>query len=474
MREVKRRVESNFWDWKRVMDNVEQWAEEQFGQVGLGDQRRTERVVWMAARMAARPMGSLPQQMGDWRGLKAAYRLLDNAAVSHEALSRPHWEQTRQQASMEGQTVLMVSDITELDYSPHPSVKGLGPIGNHRGQGLMVHNTLAIVPETKAVIGLAYQQVWIRDQVVYSKTESRAQRRQRDNRQSRKWGQAGVAVGRPPATTRWVYVADRESDLFEFFHSILDTGAAFCVRAQHDRRVMDGETMGIHLMQMMRALPAQGERELRLPAQRGQAERTATLSVSWYTLTLVPPRGEVDKRPVTVTVVRTWEAQPPQEGVPLEWLLLTSVVVNTLDEALERMEWYTARWVVEEYHSCLKTGCQIEAHRLQERLRLERLLAFLSIMAVRLLQLRDLARQSPQVLALTLVEPLLVQVMAQHLLTDPRHLSASQFWQGVASLGGFPGRKSDGRPGWKRLWVGWLYLLQLAQGVRLAQSLPPL
>ena len=96
---------------KRVVDNIQQWAEELFGQVGLGDQRRTERVVWMAAR----PMGSLPQQMGDWRGLKAAYRLLDNAAVSHEALSRPHWEQTRQQASMEGQTVLMVSDITEVN-----------------------------------------------------------------------------------------------------------------------------------------------------------------------------------------------------------------------------------------------------------------------------------------------------------------------------------------------------------------------
>ena len=157
----------------------------------------------------------------------------------------------------------------------------------------------------------------------------------------------------------------------------------------------------------------------------------------------------------------------------LEWLLLTSVPVEQLVDALERLDWYTCRWKVEEYHKCLKTGCRMELSQLRTGPRLKRLLGFLAILAVRMLQLRDLARSSPDQPAIRTVQPILVQIMAQHEKLDPRTMTTKTFWHAVAKLGGFPDRRSDGEPGWRRLWDGWMQLLSWVEGVRLASNLPP-
>ena len=116
----------------------------------------------------------------------------------------------------------------------------------------------------------------------------------------------------------------------------------------------------------------------------------------------------------------------------------------------------------------------MEKRRLQTAQRLHRLLAFLSILAIRLLQLRDLARSKPNLKAVQVVQPLLVQIMASRTHADPNLMTAHQFWHAVAQVGGFPQRNSDGEPGWQRLWHGWLRLLDWAEGVALANGLPPI
>lgn len=174
------------------MDTEAVWAVEQLGPVVLGDKRRTQRAVEMGQAMARRPGDGLVKQMGDWNGQRGAYRLLDNEAVSHEALSAPHWAATRQRSGQSGRVVLMVQDITELDYSGHEATEGLGPIGDHQGRGLLVHNPLAIEPSQRQVIGLAYQQGWVREETVHKGQETRAARQQRTQRQSQRWVKACV------------------------------------------------------------------------------------------------------------------------------------------------------------------------------------------------------------------------------------------------------------------------------------------
>jgi hypothetical protein len=114
----------------------------------------------------------------------------------------------------------------------------------------------------------------------------------------------------------------------------------------------------------------------------------------------------------------------------------------------------------------------MEDRRLQEAQRLERLLAFLSILAVRLLQLRGWTRTQPNLKAIEAVQPLLVQIIATRIDHDPHTLTLPQFWHSVAQVGGFPQRASDGEPGWQRLWHGWLRLLDWAEGGTLANDLP--
>jgi hypothetical protein len=128
---------------------------------------------------------------------------------------------------------------------------------------------------------------------------------------------------------------------------------------------------------------------------------------------------------------------------------------------------------VEEYHSCLKTGCQIEQSQLREGACLQRLLGFLAILAVRLLELRDFARRQADRRAIEVIEPVLVQIIAQRESLDPQKMKVGTFFYAVARVGGFPARRSDGEPGWKRLWHGWLRLLDWAEGYQLALHLPP-
>lgn len=101
----------------------------------------------VGAALAANPAASLPEQMLNWGELKAAYRLLAEADVSHAALSQPHWEKTQKQAaSSNAAVILFVQDTSELDDSRQKQTKGLGHIGDSKGRGLMLHSCLAVIP----------------------------------------------------------------------------------------------------------------------------------------------------------------------------------------------------------------------------------------------------------------------------------------------------------------------------------------
>jgi len=185
------------------------------------------------------------------------------------------------------------------------------------------------------------------------------------------------------------------------------------------------------------------------------------------------PHHSARKPPLTVWLVRVWEAEPPEGVEPLEWILLTSVPTLTVEDAWARVEWYTCRWLAEDYHQCLKTGCSLEQRQLQTYDGLIRLLGFLALIAVRLLQLRELARLEPERLATDAVPRDVVRVVAYLAGVPLSTLTLGAFWRTVAQRGGYQGRKGDGPPGWKTLWRGWLEIQTLLEGIHLAARLPP-
>ncbi len=437
--------------------NPKSWAEQTFGGVRLHDLRRTKRAVQAASKLAENPLGSLPAQMQTWKETKALYRRLPEPDVTCAALMQPHLQQTREQANA-SPVVLLVQDTTDIDLSHRRKISGVGQIGNERGRGFFVQTVLAVRPQTREVLGCMAQEPFVR--IPAPEGEQRSQRRKRQERETDVWIRQVQSIGTPAAGSMWVHVGDRGADMFPFFQACQTTKTPFLVRAAQNRRVQQDEEEITYALLRVRSWPSQASRAFEVPARHGHQARSTQLQLAFGQMTLLPPRNEprAGQEPVTVWVMRVWEEQAPEGEEPLEWILLTSVPTTTLAQAWERVDWYAYRWLVEDYHQCLKSGCRIEARQLQSVDGLMRLLGLLSPLAVRLLQVRALAREEPERPAHEVIEPLMLAVLAQRSGHSPATMTVGTFWTEVARLGGYLARSHDGPPGWRTIWKGWLSL----------------
>jgi hypothetical protein len=452
------------------------WAALTYGGVALGDARRTARLVATMSAVAAQPTASLPQQLRAPAALKATYRLLHEADVSAPAILDPHLTATRA-AAQEQPLVLFVQDASHLDYSAHRATTGLGPLGDGRKQGLILQSALAVLPADGTVLGLAASEVFAR--VPAPRQGERTEERQQRPRESDVWARLVEQIGPPPPGVQWVHVADRGSDVFTFFAACRAQGTQVLLRAAQDRCITTEDGELDYLCLTARDVVMQDSRPFAVPARPktskhpARTARTTTLAIAWTALTVEPPFHTRQQEPLPAWVIHTWERDPPpEEPEPLEWILLTTVPTTTVAEAWERVDWYTRRWLVEDFHQALKTGCRMEQTQLRDGTAIMRLVGMLSPVAVRLLQLRHAARTAPQQPATAVVEARVVQVVA-HLTGQAPALTCGQFWRSVARLGGHQGRTGDGDPGWRTVWRGWQYVATILRGVELAADLPP-
>lgn len=450
------------------LSEPEAWALDQFGTAELGDARRTKRLVKLASQMAVNSSGSIPQQTGNTADMKAAYRLFSADAVTHESICRPHFERTRAAAG-QMPLVFLVQDGAQLNFTTHPHCEGLGPIGRGRMRGLHQQNVLAVDPAARLPIGLMYQKHPRR--AIRSRKHDRAAKRRVPlaERESYWWVQAIEAIGSPPPGSRWVHVGDRGEDLFGVYDACRRTGTDWLIRAAHDRKI---DTPGgpDHLMSYARRLPRLAGRSLEVRDPNRHTTRPVELSVSAGPVTLIPARFEpeyANREPVSCWVVRVWETEPPRGRDPLEWILLTSLVCDTPQTALFAAQGYSLRWMIEEFHKCEKTGCQVEARRLESVDRLEPLVGLLSVLAVWLLKLKYVARDDPRQPACVLFDEPMIRVMARYLKQPAADLTVGAFWRGIGRLGGHVGRKGDGPVGWLRAWRGWQHFQLMMLGAQL-------
>lgn len=449
------------------------FGQEHFGGARLGDVRRERRLVALANQMAKHPGGSLPDKVNSPANLKGLYRLMDSETVTHEEVLRPHVSRTLDRMWAHEGVVLVLHDTTELDYSGLTSLKDeLGQIGNGGGRGYKCHNSLAVAAESREVFGLTNQILFCRPRV--PKGEKKSARRQRATRESRLWKQGSKALPAAPKGRLWVDVADRGADTTEFLDFEESHDKKYLVRSQHNRWVLrghDGETQRVKIHDYLRSVPEAGRRTVKVPARSGQPARTATVGVAWAPVRVLPPRqprGEERGTPLAVWAVRVWELDPPANvKEPLEWILLTNVPVETFEDACQRLDWYACRWIVEEYHKAMKTGCDIEKMEFTSQDRLQPAIALVSVLAILLLTLRDSSRRSDanERPARDLIPPEYVTVLSAWRFQDPaRDLTLHDFYFALARLGGHQNRKRDHPPGWLVLWRGWTQLHAMTEG----------
>jgi hypothetical protein len=461
------------------------WAQAQFSKAQLGDTRRARRLVQVAAAMALDPAGSIPRQNRHAAGIKGAYRLFDGQRVTFESVSQPHWDQTRLSASRRPVT-LMLQDTTWLSYLDHPATLGLGRFGNDSGLGLLLHSVLAVEPQPGGigrVLGIAYARLWARDDEVIGTGKKRAKKRSSDDRESMRWAAALREIGAAPTRGRFIHVGDRESDIFDLYEQSMALGTCgFVIRlmrqrnaslGHHHQTLISPQRPTTSLKEVCRKMKKLGTTRLWVPPRGGRVGRWAKLAVAGGAVTIYSPwfgtGGSRAARPLCCWALRVFEIDAPPGVQPLEWLLLSSEPVNELADALRICGYYSLRWMIEEYHQCLKSGCKVEERQLESADRLGPFIGIATAVAARLLQLKNDARLMPDRPARDCVDRELVGTLAKLIKARPEQLTIKRFTHEVAKLGGFMGRKSDGNPGWKTLWYGWQQLNQIHRGYQLAQ-----
>jgi hypothetical protein len=215
------------------------------------------------------------------------------------------------------------------------------------------------------------------------------------------------------------------------------------------------------LQAAMAQTAACGELTLELQRTPKRKARTAKLTVRFTSLYLQPPLHHPqcsNLKPVQVQVVWAIEEQPPAGAKAIAWLLLTTLEVTCFEQASRCLRWYSYRWLIERYHYTLKSGCRLEQLQLETAARVERALATYAIVAWRLLWLIYEARNYPTesiegILPRHDWQALYCYIYQTTVLpNEPPTLADCVHW--IARLGGFLGRKNDGEPGVKTLWLG--------------------
>jgi len=352
----------------------------------------------------------------------------------------------------------------------------LGPTGNGTGYGLLLHSGLMVGAESEEIFGLTAQVIHYRKPA--PKKESTAQRLKRD-RESEIWGKVIDDTGSPPPGAEFIHVLDRGADNFDVFCHARQQGVGWVVRvAQLQRKIVTPTGKKLKLARYLQELPVSGTYELYLRARPQQAARWAKLEVRYGAVSVPVPSHksryvkEHNSGPIAMWVVWVREVDAPKDVEPIEWVLYTSEAVNSFEDACRVIGDYEKRWLIEEWHKALKTGCRVTDRQLKTKGRLEPMVALMSVEAVRLVQLKAAARTEPDRPAEDFVPLLWVMVLMRVRKLDPqRKMTAREFYREMAKLGGFIGRKSDGEPGWITLWRGWNKLHTLVRGSELAAQL---
>lgn len=440
------------------------WMEEEFGRADFGDERLESRLRVIAGDFFARPALNIPQACGSRAKAKAAYRFFDHPQVNLESVLKSHYQASAQRAG-EAAVVLAVQDTTELNYSMHPATEQLGPLcDKKRVVGLLLHETMLYNLEGTP-LGLIDARCWARDPDEPGKRHQRHEL-EIEQKESSKWLVSYAAACRLQAQhpqTLVVSVGDREADIYELLvQGQKPGGAKLLVRAWQDRCLMPSTSEeGKENEQLWKELEQRsknGEVELRIPRRKNQPTRVARLELRFAEVELKPPKRKPHLGTVKVWAICAQEVGAPAGIEPVEWLLLTTVPVESLEQALEKLRWYALRFQIEVFHRTLKTGCKIEERQLGNAERIEACLAIDLVVAWRINQLTKLSREMPEVPCTVFFEEMQWQAMMvfatqQPPPAQPPSLRAMARMVAI-HLGGFLGRKGDGEPGAETLWRG--------------------
>jgi hypothetical protein len=457
------------------------WVSEEMKTADLNDKRLNDRLQRLLSDLSAHPTASIPAACGGYRETAAAYRFFDNEKVGFDNVLQPHIEATRIRIAAQPVAIL-VPDTTEIDLTrPTQQVDGAGLLDGNSRQGAFLHPMHAFTPDGTP-LGTVAASYWTRaEDKPPASSQTRAQRAATpiEDKESYRWlcslRQAQAEADRCPQT-QIVFAADSEADIYEVIAAGMEQPLTidWIVRACQDRSLENNaaETAAApqHMRAAVAATPVRYEQTISVRGRepkvacerRGRRQprqsRTAVVQTRAARVTLRAPWRQDRKMPdVTVNAVLITEVAPPDGDEPVEWLLITSLPIDTDAQIKHIVEYYCIRWMIEIFFRTLKSGCRVEERRFEHIDRLLPCIAVYLIVTWRTLYVCRLGRSCPEMSCEVVFDPSEWQPVYQIVHQQPppkRPPTLQEMVRMVAQLGGYVNRKRKDEPGPQTVWLG--------------------
>ena len=443
----------------------------------FGDVRLTNRLVRIVDRLSQKPNMSIPAAMNGRAEMEAAYRFFDNSKVTPDAIVKPHLSAT-QERIRQCDVVLLVQDTTQIDLTrPDQQVEGAGPMECESRRGFFYHPLFAF--DTQGLpLGTVWSHSWTREERKAGLTRKayldQLRFRPIEEKESHCWIdglRAARSIAEVCPQTACVCVCDSESDVYEFFSEprTLRNGKEvhLLVRGCQNRTLIEAGDLlrdtaqataclyecQVDVKRRSNTKTAVEDRKRKMPRDA----RMAQVEVRACTVTMKPPRRYDRTLPqVTLNVVLVTEPSPPEGEIPLEWILVTTLPIDTIEQIQLIVHYYSVRWQIEVYFKTLKSGCRIESRYFERLGRFQNCLAVYAIVAWKVFYLCRLGQECPDLNCETIYEPNEWKpvYMAIKKCAPPQNPpTLHEMTRMIASLGGYVIRKST-RPGTQTLWFG--------------------
>jgi hypothetical protein len=482
---------------------MQPWVEQELHTAHLGDERLDVRFRLVLDRLSLKPSLKFNAACRGQADVAGAYRFVNNPRAAPQTLLQPHADATLDRIR-EHPVALLVQDTSETDLTrPRERLAGAGPLNDADRLGFYFHPLLALTPE-RLPLGIVGAKIWARDADAFAQpAAAKAKGRKAkpiEDKESVRWLEGyrrACEVAQQCPQTQIVCISDSEGDIYECLvegQQVEDAGlgpAAWIVRACQDRALVQDASAAavgplftaaaagpvLHRLTIevsQRTPKSKDDRKRKQP----RSARTAVVTVQALSVTLrgVWRTGAGKQADVTVQAVLVREEQPPAGEEPIEWLLLTSLPIDTTAQVLLVVQYYCCRWQIEIYFRVLKSGCQVEASQLESAAAFEAYLVLCMIVAWRVLYVLMLGRECPELPCDSVLEEdewqaVYAVVKKQTPPSVPPPLG--DMVKMIASLGGYLGRKGDGPPGPKAMWQGMQRMTDLGLGWHAFASIRP-
>ncbi len=438
----------------------------------IGDQRLNRRCQYLQTQLMQLDCAqSFPRLFNKNALLKAFYRLVNNPKLTPAVMDQAYQQgliqwANQQPANAPNKTLYSFQDTTVARF--HGRKLDLGYLQNVDDNGLLLHH--AILADSDFVpLGIPIQQFIQRDRASYGKRHTHKER-PFEEKESYKWVGALEFARRFSQQTayRIIQVADAESDIAGWYNLALKYQQTFVSRSGQNRQLADKSAL---LQEWLDSQPVWGWLTRPIRDAKGKVHELRC-QVKWGLVAL----AGIDQ---PLTVIELKQVEPLAAHQPSVWRLLTNETVTQLAQVEQQLNVYTHRWrTCEDYHKCLKSGCRVETRQFESVEALSNSLRLLSLVAIRLLRLRDQSQGPVSTSPMAWADASEAQVATQ---LSSRYLSRYEqaelvfqsvgwFWQLLARLGGHQGVRQSGPPGWQTIWKGYLHFQTVVDGYRMSKN----